>query len=289
MLILIYNRMFHHALRLEELDIPGEIEFTEDRRRMREADAVVFHIPSLDRFFYRRKIRRQTWVSWYMECELNYPRLRNARFMQQFDLTMNYRQNADIMASYLPSPASCLSIAPERTNRHRNLVCSFISGWTDRSGRGAYLRELAKRLDVHQYGRCGNRSIPGDRGSASKLDVCSTYKFNLAFENAIAVDYVTEKFYEPLLAGCVPVYLGAPNVAEFAPVEDCYINTNNFSGPAELAEYLLYLDRDDQAYGRYLNWRERPYNSSFQALCRKNEAPAFERLCRLLMERAARA
>lgn len=38
----------------------------------------------------------------------------------------------------------------------------------------------------------------------------------MAFENVIAMDYVTEKFYDPLIAGSVLVYLGAPNIADFA-------------------------------------------------------------------------
>lgn len=49
------------------------------------------------------------------------------------------------------------------------------------------------------------------------------------------------------------MYLGAPNIEEFAPVENCYINVRDFSGPADLAAYLLALDRDDQAYARFAN------------------------------------
>ena len=43
---------------------------------------------------------------------------------------------------------------------------------------------------------------------------------------------MTEKFYDPLLTGSVPVYLGAPNVAEHAPAAQCYIDVRDFAGPA---------------------------------------------------------
>lgn len=284
MLILIYNRMFGLDPGYRQLNLPAEIEITENRSRMREAQAVIFHTPSLDSIFLRRKARSQIWIAWSMECEQHYPRLRNPRFMRKFDLTMTYRQNADVMASYIPPELIDRNIPPLVRNRHQHLACSFISGYEDRSGRMDYLQELAALLDVHQYGRCGDRIIANDRGPASKLELCSRYKFTLAFENAIAPDYVTEKFYDPLLAGSVPVYLGAPNVDQFAPVDDCYINVTDFAGPNELANYLLELDRDDAAYSHYLDWRSRPYTKTFEALARRNSTHSLDRLCQLLQQ-----
>lgn len=38
------------------------------------------------------------------------------------------------------------------------------------------------------------------------------YKFTLAFENAVCVDYITEKLWRPLIVGSVPVYYGSPSV-----------------------------------------------------------------------------
>ena len=57
-----------------------------------------------------------------------------------------------------------------------------------------------------------NRLLEEDTGRNSKLNLYRKYKFVIAFENAIEEDYVTEKFYDPLLAGSVPVYLGAPSI-----------------------------------------------------------------------------
>jgi hypothetical protein len=275
--------MFGAEPDLGRLNLPAEIEFTENRKRIHEADAVVFHIPSLDWYFFRRKKHGQAWVAWSMECEQHYARLRSARFMKQFDLNMSYHLDADVMTSYLPDELVNRGNLPEAPGQHQHLCCSFVSGWADRSGRTGYLNKLAQGLDIHQYGRCGNRTIANDQGRQSKLATCAQYKFTLAFENAIAPDYVTEKLYDPLVAGSVPVYLGAPNVAQFAPRDGSYINAADFPGPQELTAYLLELDADEQAYARYMDWREQPYSDEFSALCRRNNKHSMERLCELLL------
>jgi hypothetical protein len=169
---------------------------------------------------------------------------------------------------------------------HQHLACSFISGRVDRSGRRDYLRALARHIEVHQYGKRGNRTLPNDQGRETKMRTLAQYRFNFAFENAIARDYVTEKFYDPLLAGSVPVYLGAPNIAEFAPVEDCFIDATRFSGPGELAAYLLHVSQDEALYNRYLNWRERPFTEPFKALCAKISYPGLAKLCELMSARS---
>ena len=287
MLILLWNRMFGQAPQFARLQIPAGVEFTEDRRRIDQADAVVFHIPSLERPFLARKRRRQLWVAWSMECAAHYRRLRSAWFMRRFDLSMTYQRSADVMTSYIPTVFLNQMLPPVKALSHQHLLCSFISGTHDRSGRIQYLDELRRYLDVHRYGSQGDRAIADDQGHATKLHIAGRYKFTLAFENAIAEDYVTEKFYDPLLAGSVPVYLGAPNVGRFAPTEGCYIDVADFSGPADLAEYLRRLDQGDRALAYYLNWRNRPVSPHFTALCEHNRRPAFERLCQVLLAHGA--
>ncbi len=43
-------------------------------------------------------------------------------------------------------------------------------------------------------------------------------------ENSIATDYVTEKLYDAFVAGCVPVYYGAPNIEDLLPDPDSIID-----------------------------------------------------------------
>jgi alpha-1,3-fucosyltransferase 10 len=144
-----------------------------------------------------------------------------------------------------------------------------------------------KKVRVDSYGKLlTNRAVAGpDRGGETKLGIISRYKFCLAFENSRSVDYVTEKFFHPLLAGTVPVYRGAPNVGDFAPGEKCFINADDFSGPAALAEYLNYLDGDAVAYREYFAWKSADFSSKFRAMIRTLSPDPLCRLCDVVAAR----
>jgi hypothetical protein len=162
---------------------------------MRETDAVVFHIPSLGALTRVRKFPGQLWIAHSMECEAHYPRLRDPRFLNRFDLTMSYHRHADVVMPYYQPNLECLLKAPPRPKSRQHLCAMFVSGRHDRSGRIAYASELSRYMNVHSYGRkLRNRRLRPDHGRPSKLETIASYKFTLAFENAIAPDYVTEKF-----------------------------------------------------------------------------------------------
>jgi len=263
--------------------------FTTDRRALSKAAAVIFHIPSLRKRVPIFKRPGQIWVAWLMESEVNYPLLADQAFMRRFDLTMTYKRSSDIWCPYVP-PASELARAisePVPAKTADAPVVMFQSARIDRSGRNTLALGLMAYLGVHSYGRfLNNRQLSAeDHGPATKRAVIGTYKFAVAFENSIAVDYVTEKFFQPLMAGSVPVYLGAPNVADFAPGEHSYIDASQFSGPRELAEYLLALDRDDEAYRRFFDWRSSEPTVGFEALVAAAEQHPFVRLCDIVVER----
>ena len=82
-----------------------------------------------------------------------------------------------------------------------------------------------------------------------KLAVLSNYRFALCFENAIFSGYVTEKIFDALLAGCVPVYYGAPDIKDFVP-SNCFVDRKKFKNYQELHEYLLEVD--ENKYHEYL-------------------------------------
>lgn len=125
---------------------------------------------------------------------------------------------------------------PEFSFHEKKDICMMISSPFNQSGRQEYLQELMQYILIDSYGKLFNNcKLEKDSGQDSKMELYRQYKFVIAFENSRANDYVTEKFYDPLLAGAVPIYLGAPNIETFAPGENCSVDIRNFSSPKELA------------------------------------------------------
>lgn len=232
------------------------------------------------------KRRGQLWIFWSMECEDHYKWQYQYEVLNLFDIKATYKLDSDIPVPYFsPTYFNDLRNAPVSKT---DFVNAFISSGYDRSNRIKCLNELMNFLNIHSYGKINNNIdfIEDEGGSQSKQKVISKYKFTIAFENAIAVDYVTEKFYEPLITGSVPIYLGAPNIEKFAPGEDCYINVNSFSSTRELASYLLHLDKNDEEYNKYLKWKKLPFKNSFvEIFTEASNIPPLIKLCHEIKNR----
>lgn len=85
---------------------------------------------------------------------------------------------------------------------------------------------------------------------AQKIITLRNYKFVLCFENSVFPGYVTEKFFDALFAGTVPVYLGAPNVERYIPAET-FVDFRKFKNIPALHQFLSAMD--EAAYQGYLS------------------------------------
>jgi hypothetical protein len=92
--------------------------------------------------------------------------------------------------------------------------------------------------------------FPSFRGELkNKADVLRRAQFSYCYENSRDLsNYITEKIFDSLVNGCVPVYWGADNVLDHIPV-GCVIDRRNFSSTAEVHQHLLSITPDD--YARY--------------------------------------
>lgn len=263
--------------------------FTSDRRLLPEADVVVFHLPGAHFIGDARRYRGQTWVAWSMESSANTPLVDRPDLMRHFDLRMTFSRKSDVWCGYMPARREWdeALARPVQPKGQQSPLVMFQSATVDQCGRNAFCADLMQHLPVDSYGRfLKNRELDiPDKGYETKRAVIGSYKFALGAENTIEHDYVTEKFFQPLLTGTVPVYRGAPNVLDYAPGENCFIDATAFAGPAQLAEYLRHLDNDDAAYNSYLAWRTQPLRESFVRLLRECETDAFCRLAELVSRR----
>ena len=84
----------------------------------------------------------------------------------------------------------------------------------------------------------------------SKYDVFINYKFAVCFENIRVKGYISEKILDSLIAGTVPIYLGAPNIAEYIP-SNCFIDYAQFGSVREMYDFIKNMD--ESTYDNYIN------------------------------------
>ena len=81
------------------------------------------------------------------------------------------------------------------------------------------------------------------------------------------------------------MYLGAPNAADFAPGERCFVDAADFAGPRALAEYLRALAADPTRSADYHAWRDRPFRPTFLRLLASQAAHPVVRLFERVRQR----
>lgn len=285
LLALFYTPFFNRAAELPPVD---GVDWTHDRRKLGLADVVIVHLPNCKPGFRTRRYPLQSWVGWSLESTVNYPLMADRQFMRQFDLRMTYERNADVWTPYLPLPDEWERIraAPIALQQEGAPVVAFISNGDDRMGRAQLLAELLRYVPIDCYGRLfNNRQLPADDGGGlSKRRAVARYPFCIAFENSSAPDYVTEKIYDALSAGSIPVYRGAPNVAEFVP-PGSYIDAAAYGSARELGTYLNYLAQHPEAAARYHEWRRQPLPRALLERAAAVKVEPFQRLLELCRAR----
>ena len=121
--------------------------------------------------------------------------------------------------------------------------------------RMVYMKKLLKHgVSTTLRGSCFNNPI----SEVDKIQMSESHKFYLAFENSKhCTDYITEKFWDALKFSTVPIVWGPKkeDVLKVAPLNS-FIFAEDYSNAEDLAEYLLFLDKNDHEYRRYFKWRE---------------------------------
>ena len=194
----------------------------------------------------------QKWVWYNMESPENSDLI--PELDDLFNLTSTYRLDSNI-----PVPYGYLEpVTPEdesfKLPVKDKLVCWIVSNWNIHLRRIQFYDEMKKHIEIHTYGNAfGNKLSDQDY-----TKVVSSCKFYLSFENSVYHDYLSDKIYTAMKLGTVPVVLGPSrqNYEDHVP-GDSFIHVNDFSTPKELADRLLYLDKNDTEYTAYFDWTNR--------------------------------
>jgi hypothetical protein len=98
--------------------------------------------------------------------------------------------------------------------------------------------------DIDIYG-AGWELFPNAHGrlTTDKLLTLKNYKFAFCYENMRnQVGYITERLFDAMFAGCVPIYWGADNIADYVP-EECYIKRSEFATNEDMYRFIKQVDR----------------------------------------------
>lgn len=77
----------------------------------------------------------------------------------------------------------------------------------------------------------------------SKFEVLQNYEFCLCFENMAMNGYITEKLFDCLYAGTIPLYMGAPDILDYIP-ENVFVNCRKFSSWTEMWENVATMSAE---------------------------------------------
>jgi hypothetical protein len=85
----------------------------------------------------------------------------------------------------------------------------------------------------------------------NKWEVMPSYRFSICYENVRDVSgYVTEKIFDSMRCGCVPIYWGANNIEDYVDTE-AFIDRRRFESDAELDKFISSIT--ELEYGLYQN------------------------------------
>jgi len=203
-----------------------------------------------------------------------------------YDIVANTQLTSDVPLPYF-NWVEYDFLTPAKKKTAPALIAAFISNCGPQR-RLQWMEAMIKRgVTIDSYGACmRNKQIPqeysskyGGNYNAMKIDIISRYKFTMSFENSATDDYVTEKLFGVLVSGSVPLYDGASNGKNFGPNNHSMIYAADYGTPEKLAEYLLYLDKNNTAYMEYLSWKKTGPTDDWVALVDLGNVHSNCRLC----------
>ncbi|CAL8136832.1 unnamed protein product [Orchesella dallaii] len=246
-------------------------EFTFNRSRITEAHVIVFHSRDLNKLDMPKfRSVTQIWVWMEQESPIQAPKDLEL-FSGVFNWTMTYRNDSDVVHPYgkiVPietSPKNKSELNAFLVGKQK-VAAAVISNCHTNSKREVLIKKLKQEgISIDTFGNCGIPICPrgprvlrnGQNCTESEFweNLAKDYKFYLSFENALCKDYATEKLFRTLELGLVPVVYGGADYQRIAP-PNSFIDVESFETLSHFAEFLNNLNRNEEEYKKYFEWKE---------------------------------
>ncbi|CAL8090478.1 unnamed protein product [Orchesella dallaii] len=237
----------------------SKCRITFDRRYLERSNALVFHsFDLMTEDVPKKRSKEQLWVYLQQECPI-YTKLNLQAYPNIFNWTMTYRRDSDVYHPYaqIEELSEALPVATGQSIQLRNktrLAAWIVSSCDSYSRRENLVQNLQKYIPVDVFGWCGQEC---PKEGDCYAHIANKYKFYLSFENSLCTDYITEKFFNAMKQNLVPVVYGGTHTEDYSMIapKDSYIDARNFKTAKDLADYLLFLDKNDEAYLKYFQWK----------------------------------
>ncbi len=137
---------------------------------------------------------------------------------------------------------------PEQLMKEKTDFCNFIYSNPGPKKRKDIFLKLSNYKFISSPGRFMNNTnfhLPGFE--TEKRNYIRKFKFTFAFENSSYPGYTTEKLFDPLIVGSIPLYWGNPEVAkDFNPKS--FINYHDYESDESFIEEIVRYDNDEDLY-----------------------------------------
>jgi hypothetical protein len=220
------------------------------------------------------------------------------RYRQPHGFKLRYQQQFGKIYTYVSTDIDCDSIKYmpiplwidvndcKPIGERNQLICTVSTNCAkDREPRRTLIDKL-KALGMGVYGGAG-KPVPGDievkdgntdvkyrRVYGAKVKLMSNYIFAFAVENQLDLGHLTEKPFDIIAAGCIPVYLGPNDAFKFIP-KNCYIDYRDFWSEIDVMNYIksMPINKIKEYQMNILHYQKqlvgmRTYESCMRFLCK---------------------
>ena len=273
---------------------PFKCEVTNDKSDLESSNAVLFHAndvwtqSGIVATIYNPLIKfpsyrdpSQVWVMWSLEpmCYMwgQIP-------PHTFNWTVLYRRDSTILMPFSFGTYIRKSEQEMRTSTKSKSVVNHwaskskmaviqVSNCKDQAGRYRIVRELAKFIDVDEFGYCSGNTIckKGIPTYECGQRYFKPYKFYLAFENTFCRDYLSEKFWYALDRHQIPVIAATKVTLEMAP-PNSYLNVYDFPTIKDLADRMIEISNNATLFNSFFEWEDyykQDMRNSYCKLCQR--------------------
>jgi len=228
--------------------------------------------------------------------------LKDPIFNDFFNLTLTYRSSADISRPYgkfvdkftqetidfskVKMPEK-IKITKNNTKKV-NDIAWIVSHCETNSHREKYVEKLKNNLNSSSltldiYGECGPLDLAKPKKESnyqeSYAKISSEYKFYLSFENSLCQEYITEKFFNAMDNGMIPIAFGGLTQTDYSKIAPphSYIHVNDYESSEKLIEFLEIIKQNETLYQSYFWWKDY-YSLKTKILAEENQCY----LCQIL-------